>query len=161
MFIHKNFLRSVKKSLVFCLTVTLFTMILLQSTPSSMAWAEDQNPAGGMGLGLASFITTIPYGCFKIAYATLGAVIGGFTYVLTGANADAAGVIWNKSMNGTYVLTPDHLRGKKPVRFFGDMDPGPGANEAMEESAPAADAPQVEMRGNHGGTGPTPSFHQV
>jgi len=73
-----------------------------------------------MGMGLVSFVATIPYGCVKIAYATLGAIIGGFTYVLTGANADAAGTIWVKSMDGTYVLTPAHLYGKEPILFFGD-----------------------------------------
>ena len=123
MFITKKLLKSLKMSLFRFMTVTMFTLILLQGAPTSMVWAEDQSPAGGMGMGLASFISTIPYGCVKLAYATLGAIIGGFTYVLTGANADAAGQIWNKSMNGTYVLTPAHLSGEEPILFFGDQAP--------------------------------------
>lgn len=132
MFITKKLLTSLKTCLFRFLTVTMFTVILLQSAPLQVAWAEEENPAAGYALGLVSFAASIPYGCVKIAYATLGAIVGGFTYVLTGANADAGGAIWNKSMNGDYVLTPAHLTGKKTIRFFGDIGQDPEQVEPSE-----------------------------
>jgi hypothetical protein len=122
MFITKNFLTSLKTSLFSFLVVTVFTLITLQSAPTSIAWAEEKSPAAELGAGAVSFVATIPYGCIKLAYAGLGAIIGGFTYLLTGANADAAGKIWDQTMRGTYVITPSHLAGDEPVRFFG-QDP--------------------------------------
>ena len=98
-------------------TVIMLTLMLLQS-PSTL-WAEDGNAAADMGLGIASFVTTLPYGALKLAYAGLGAIFGGFTYVLTAGNQDAAQNIWDKSLLGTYVLTPSHLTGEKPIRFIG------------------------------------------
>ena len=101
------------------LTTVLLATILFQVTPTSTAWAETGNTAADMGLGIASFITTLPYGAVKLAYAGLGAIIGGFTYVLTVGNEDAAGTVWEKSLLGTYVLTPSHLTGDEPIRFIG------------------------------------------
>ena len=99
------------------LTTILFTVILLQSP--STAWAQEGNTAADMGLGIASFVATLPYGAVKLAYAGLGAIVGGFTYVLTAGNQDAAETVWDKSLLGTYVLTPSHLTGEKPIRFIG------------------------------------------
>ena len=101
------------------LLVTVFTILTLQSAPASVAWAEEQSSGAELGVGAASFIATIPYGCIKLAYAGMGAIIGGFTYLLTGANEDAASRVWDQTMRGTYVITPAHLAGDEPVRFFG------------------------------------------
>lgn len=71
------------------------------------------------GLGLASFLMTIPYSVAKIVYAGLGTIVGGFTYVLTGGSKETADAVWIPSWRGTYVITPDHLKGKKAIRFVG------------------------------------------
>ena len=87
----------------------------------------DENTAEEAGLGVASALLTVPYGVSKILYAGMGGVVGGFTWVLTGGDTEAAEAVWDASMNGTYVITPEHLRGKEAVRFFGrssDQDDG-------------------------------------
>ncbi|MDT7042597.1 hypothetical protein [Candidatus Nitronereus thalassa] len=71
------------------------------------------------GLGVASALLTLPYGPAKIIYAGLGGIIGGATWVLTGGNTEAAQTVWEPSFYGDYVITPDHLTGKRPLRFFG------------------------------------------
>ena len=114
-----NVLASWKPSLFRLLVVTVFTLLTLQSAPTTKAWAEEKSPAAELGVGAASFVATIPYGCIKLAYAGMGAIIGGLTYLFTGANADAAGRVWDQTMRGTYVITPSHLAGDEPVRFFG------------------------------------------
>ena len=85
-----------------------------------MVWAE----GGGdiveqAGLGVASVILTIPYGAAKIVYAGIGSIVGGATWALTGGNNETAQTVWEPSLYGDYVITPDHILGKKPLRFFG------------------------------------------
>jgi len=98
----------------------LFVSSLMLPVPLVMAQAEE--PPDKMteaGLGAASALLTIPYGVTKIVYAGLGGIVGGFTWALTGGNTEVAEEVWEPSFYGTYVITPDHLRGNEPVRFFG------------------------------------------
>ena len=70
-------------------------------------------------MGVGSFFLTLVYTPVKMAYAILGGVVGGFTYALTGGNLETAQNVWEPSVYGTYVITPDHLKGNEPVRFVG------------------------------------------
>lgn len=94
-----------------------------------------QGTASGAGLQVASVLVTIPYFAVKGAFAIVGAVTGGFTYVFSGLDSDAAKKVWVTSMYGTYIITPEHLTGDKPVRFLGVSEESKGP-----EPAPAAPA---------------------
>lgn len=98
-------------------------IVALSVCLAPVAWAAEQNsnsnPASDLGLGVASFICSVPYGAIKVAVAILGGVIGGFTYVLSGFNKQAADAVWYTTIEGDYIVTPDHLRGKKEFRFTG------------------------------------------
>jgi hypothetical protein len=97
----------------------------LTMTPS--AWSQDGSSStsteGGnatsAGMGAAAGLLTIPYVVCKSAFALGGGIVGGLAYVFSGGNSDAAKSIWTTSMYGTYFITPDHLRGDKPIRFLG------------------------------------------
>lgn len=116
----------------------------------STAWAEqmggganEQTENNGVqyGLGAASVFLTIPYGMVKFVFATLGGIFGGFTYAFSGANEKAAKSVWDTSMRGTYVITPEHLKGEKSVRFFGV--PGESEPEGVSpEPTPLEPAPE-------------------
>ena len=93
---------------------------LLLTSPAVAQQLESSDPVSDAGLGIASALLTVPYAAAKILYAALGGVIGGFTWVLTGGDTETAQTVWEPSFYGTYVITPDHLRGKEPVRFFGE-----------------------------------------
>jgi len=88
-----------------------------------VAWAaeksDNENPGTDIGLGVASFLCSIPYGVAKVTVAILGGVTGAFTYVLSGFDKKAADAVWYTTIEGDYVVTPDHLRGKKDLRFTG------------------------------------------
>ncbi|MGP0594054.1 hypothetical protein ACTRXD_16140 [Nitrospira sp. T9] len=73
-----------------------------------------------LGLQIASGALSILYTPFKVVYAGVGGLFGGFVYLLTGGNEPAAQSIWDASLKGTYYLTPDHLQGNEPVRFKGE-----------------------------------------
>lgn len=113
-----------------------------------VGWAQErdedqsQSTASQFGLGTASFFLTIPYGLAKVVYATFGGIIGGFTYALTAGNEGAAKAVWDTSLRGTYVITPEHLKGDKAVRFFGvPPDEGMAQEQLPLEPAPAVPEP--------------------
>jgi hypothetical protein len=93
------------------------------------------------GLGTVSVIMTFPYGIGKLVFATVGGIIGGFTYLFSAGNEKAAQAVWDTTMRGTYVITPRHLTGEEPVRFFG-LPPVRDAAPAEAETAPAGSASQ-------------------
>lgn len=111
-----------KKGILAGFLVAVFFTSTILPLPQAMAQnekGEGSSKASDAGLGVASALLTIPYGVAKIVYAGLGGIVGGFTWVLTGGNTEAAKAVWEPSFYGTYVITPDHLRGNEPVRFFG------------------------------------------
>jgi hypothetical protein len=134
------------------IVAALLVVTVLTLTVGSTGWAENsgatpasgassyedrsQGTPGGAGLGVASLIATIPYGALKVAFAVVGGVVGGMTYVFSGGNEDAAKSVWTTTMYGTYVLTPEHLRGDRPVRFLGIAE-----EPSSKESRPAEPAP--------------------
>jgi len=88
-----------------------------------VAWAAEkagnENPASDIGLGVASFLCSVPYGAAKVALAIVGGVTGSLTYVFSGFDKKAADAVWYTTIEGDYVVTPDHLRGKRDLRFTG------------------------------------------
>lgn len=95
---------------------------------ASVGWSEETEQApevrsestgAQFGLGAASFFLTIPYGLAKVVYASFGGIVGGIAYAVTAGNEKTAKTIWYTSLRGTYVITPEHLRGERPVQFFG------------------------------------------
>jgi hypothetical protein len=97
---------------------------------------EDRENTGTQyGLGVAAVFTSLPYSIGKFAFATMGAIFGGFTYVFSAGNEKAAQAVWDTSMRGTYVISPRHLKGEEPIRFF-------GVPPVRDEAAPAPSAPE-------------------
>ena len=70
-------------------------------------------------LKIASGGLTLLYFPLKVTYAALGGVVGGIAYVFTGGDEATAQAVWTPSIQGTYMITPEHLQGEKPVDFFG------------------------------------------
>src|SRR3989442_15347983 len=102
-------------------------VVALSVCLAPVAWAAEQNsnpnPAADLGLGMASFICSVPYGAIKVAVAILGGVIGGVTYVLVGFGKGTAGGGWYKTVAGGYNRAPGPFRGGKEIRLPG-VPPG-------------------------------------
>lgn len=98
---------------------TVIFLVFLCSAPPAFA----QNGASSKGLdvllNVSSWVVTVPYGAVKVAYAGLGGIVGGLSYLLTFGNLEPAQTVWQNTMLGTYVLTPAHLTGDEPIRFVG------------------------------------------
>jgi hypothetical protein len=119
--------------------VAIIVVLTFSSLMVAPAWSQPSNadtqqgtPAG-VGMQLAAFGATIPYFVGKGAFAIGGGIVGGLAYVFSGFNETTAKSIWIPSMYGTYVITPEHLTGDRPVRFLGVA--------AESEGAPATSAP--------------------
>ncbi|WP_455388397.1 hypothetical protein [Petrachloros mirabilis] len=110
------------------LTISL-VLSLCAISMAPPAWSQDTSPssseggnASGAGMQAAAWLLTVPYGVCKVAFAIGGGIVGGLTYVFTGGNENAAKSVWTTSMYGTYLLTPEHLQGDRPIRFLGVAD---------------------------------------
>ena len=99
--------------------VILALAVCLAPVAQAAEKADETSLPADLGLGVASFLCTLPYGAIKMVTSLLGGVVGGFTYVLSGLDMRAAEAVWYTTIEGDYVITPDHLRGKKDLRFTG------------------------------------------
>ena len=104
-------------------TITVRMLIVIMAlaiclAPVALAAKDsaDNGVASDVGLGVASLLCTLPYGATKFAVAVLGGVAGGFTYPF---DQQAAESVWYTTIGGDYLVTPDHLRGKKELHFVG------------------------------------------
>lgn len=92
--------------------------------PVTLAQGPDSPDTGSAGTTVeavwqaASFLATIPYGAAKIGVAAAGGIIGGVGYVLSGGDLESSREIWRSFTDGTYVLSPAHLKGDEPVVFL-------------------------------------------
>lgn len=97
-----------------------------ESTAPPSSQSTEGGSASGAGMQAAAGFSTLLYLPLKLAFAISGGIVGGLTYVFTGGNEQAAKSVWTTSLYGTYIITPDHLEGNRPIRFLGVAD----SNEA-------------------------------
>ncbi len=103
-----------------CVMVAFSLVVCVGATGVSLAAEQElSSPTNEAGLGIGSALLTVVYFPCKLAYAILGGIVGTFTYGLTGGDLETAKSVWEPSFYGTYVITPDHLKGNEPVRFIG------------------------------------------
>jgi len=91
---------------------------------------------GGLGLGAAA--ATLLYAPLKTAYALGGLVVGGLAYVFTAGDAEVASAVAGAAVAGDYVVTPEHLTGRRPLRFAPRVARAPQAPPAVASGPPPA-----------------------
>lgn len=116
-------LKKWSRSVAFMLTMTVLSLTMISP---GLILAEDQvsstDSSEGTGIQVASWLLTIPYCAGKSAFAIAGSVVGGLGYAFSGGNEETAKSVWTKSVYGTYILRPAHLRGEEPIHFLGQAD---------------------------------------
>jgi outer membrane protein OmpA-like peptidoglycan-associated protein len=108
------------------------------STTTASTPAE--SPATTAGLGVGSVLASALYAPVKIVYATAGAIVGGVAWIFTGGDSDTAMSIFQPSMAGDYVITPDHLRDPGSIEFIGERYEAATANLAAVSAPPPTGA---------------------
>jgi hypothetical protein len=117
----KSYVEGALKQRIGLLVLLTFSLVVGVGAPgvSLAEQKEISSPTNEAALGIGSALLTVVYFPAKLVYAALGGIVGGFTYGLTGGDLETAQEVWEPSFYGTYVITPDHLKGNEPVRFFG------------------------------------------
>jgi hypothetical protein len=110
----------------FVTVMLIVTFMGMTMIPSGSALAEDKSSgtdsSDDTGIKVASWLLTVPYCAGKSAFAIAGSVVGGLGYAFSGGNSETAQAIWTKSVYGTYILRPAHLRGEEQIHFLGKVD---------------------------------------
>ncbi len=86
---------------------------------AASAEGEQVHMAKEAGLGSGSAIASLIYGPIKLVYAVGGLVVGSLAYLFSGGDSDVAEIVFTPSLRGDYVVTPDHLTGRRSLEFFG------------------------------------------
>lgn len=96
---------------------------------------ETKETASQGGVGAAAGLSSVVYAPLKVAYAAGGSVVAGLAYVLSGGDKEVAKPIFDASVRGDYVVTPQHLRGERELEFVGR----PESDQGLRTNAPAPD----------------------
>lgn len=104
-------------------TITIVPSVWSQeNTATSSSESSEGGNASSAGMQVAAGLSNFLYLPLKLAFAIGGGIVGGLTYVFSGLNEKAAMPVWETSLYGTYIITPDHLQGNRPIRFLGVAD---------------------------------------
>ena len=104
---------------------------------------ETKETASQGGMGAAAGLTSVVYAPVKVAYAAGGSIVAGLAYVLSGGDKEVAKPIFDASVRGDYVVTPEHMRGERDLVFVGRSR----ADERLRAPAPDVSANKAAAQG--------------
>ena len=108
--------------------VALGTAIGLVPSPASAGAPKDD--AGTTFLfGLSAGLLTLVYTPLKLVYATAAIPVSGLVWVWSVGDSEMAGRVMRSGTLGTFVVTPEHLRGEASLDFVGAAEEGPPEDE--------------------------------
>jgi hypothetical protein len=106
----------------------LLASILLLGLHPGPAGAQQESTGAAAGWGALSALTSLVYSPVKVVYAVGGLVVGGFAWVFSAGDNDVVRTVTTPAVRGDYVVTPEHLRGERPLEFIG-REPEPRFRE--------------------------------
>ncbi len=95
------------------------TACLLASPSVVFAGDHTKEVSQESGLGIAAALSSLIYSPVKVVYAVGGLVIGSLAWVFTAGDTTVADKVYVRSLRGTYVITPEILKGEEPLVFIG------------------------------------------
>ena len=95
----------------------VFGMVFALATAPTPASARSAGAEAG--LGVACVFGNMLYGPAKLIYAGVGGMIGLVAYGLSAGDEDVALRIIEPAWRGDYLVTVDHLDGKRELEFIG------------------------------------------
>lgn len=108
--------------------IAVMSLVLLLAGPQTVgraASASGESASEEVAYGAGSAFGTLVYAPFKAAFCILGAI--GSVFTLPFGGSKMAGDVAGASCRGSWVITPDVLKGKEPLRFVGEV---PSAEDA-------------------------------
>jgi len=118
---------------------------MLASPSVALAGDHTKEVSKESGMGAAAALTSLLYSPVKLVYAVGGLVIGSLAWVFTAGDTEVADKVYVRSLRGTYVITPEILRGEEPLVFIG-RDPSvmPVEQPKAVASGPVAGTPAAD-----------------
>ena len=98
--------------------------VVVSAAPAAAKKPENIAKEGGLGAGAA--VATMVWAPLKLTHALVGLVAGGICFAVTGGDTEVWKRVQSKALTGDYVITPQHIAGKKRFRFSGGGDSGGG-----------------------------------
>ena len=95
------------------LPIVLAILVVVSVATHAAAESTSQQVAYGAG----SVFSTLLYAPFKTSFCVVGGVTSALTLPFGGT--DTAGKVATAACGGTWVISPDTLKGKERVRFVG------------------------------------------
>lgn len=86
-------------------------------TVSGSASTKAETTPAQVGYGLGSVLGTLVYAPFKATFCTMGALT---SVAVLPFGTEKAGKVAGASCRGTWVISPDVVRGQEPINFVGD-----------------------------------------
>jgi hypothetical protein len=112
-------------ALIIVLSLTASVSPCYAAAPQPAAPDAETTTPEGVGLQAASVLASVVYLPVKGAVALAGGLVGGLAYAVTMGDLETAEAIWEPSFYGTYLITPEHLTGDRPVELIGARSPTP------------------------------------
>ena len=95
-------------------------LLALITAPSASRADENESSFSRFSWGLGAGICTLVYTPLKVAYAATTIPIGGLVWLWSVGDAEIAARVISRGTTGDFVLTPEHLKGERPLVFVGD-----------------------------------------
>jgi hypothetical protein len=102
------------------LAIVVSLVLLGQGRVAAAAGDSEGSTPQQATFGAGSFLGTLLYSPVKAGFCLLGGVAGGVTMI---ASRPTGTKIVGTSCRGTWVITPDVLKGKERVKFLGEVKP--------------------------------------
>ena len=87
---------------------------------SAPSWAGSASTAAEVGSSAGSALGTLVYAPLKATFCILGGIGSGFTAI---ASPPTAGKVAMASCGGSWIVTPNVIRGRESLKFVGDTSP--------------------------------------
>jgi hypothetical protein len=95
-------------------------IVLALVGPSAPVWASSQSSFVEVGSAAGAAFGTIIYAPVKAGFCILGGIASGFTAIVS---PPTAGKVAMATCGGSWVVTPNNMRGREAPKFVGDTSP--------------------------------------
>jgi len=93
--------------------------VALTLAVAAPARSEEATTMNDSMVGLASAVCTLFYTPVKMLYATGGVGVGSLVWLFSAGDSDSMNAVLKTAGGGDFVVTEEHLRGLKVLRFSG------------------------------------------
>jgi hypothetical protein len=98
---------------------TLITALVLGAATPAAAGSRLEEAANRGWLGLAAVTCSTVYAPLKVFIGGSGLIVAGSAWVFTGSAREPALTIFERTLGGDWLITPDHLSGDRDFSVLG------------------------------------------